>query len=76
MTDFLNIFHFYSCIYLLDMHQDSIDSNTSMLQLKMSRRRSSKLLKSTYDNRYDDIIEGDEEIFISLAAFQRLNDTL
>ncbi|CAF3711783.1 unnamed protein product [Rotaria sp. Silwood1] len=47
-----------------------------MLQLKMSRRRSSKSLKSTYDNRYDDFIEGDEEIFISLAASQRLNDSL
>ncbi|CAF5138134.1 unnamed protein product [Rotaria sp. Silwood1] len=47
-----------------------------MLQLKMSRRCSSKSLKSTYDNRYDDFIEGDEEIFISLAASQRLNDSL
>ncbi|CAF5012116.1 unnamed protein product [Rotaria sp. Silwood1] len=47
-----------------------------MLQLKMSRRRSSKSLNSIYDNRYDDFIEGDEEIFISLAASQRLNDSL
>ncbi|CAF5133046.1 unnamed protein product, partial [Rotaria sp. Silwood1] len=43
---------------------------------KMSRRCSSKSLKSTYDNRYDDFIEGDEEICISLAASQRLNDSL
>ncbi|CAF4948694.1 unnamed protein product [Rotaria sp. Silwood1] len=42
----------------------------------MSRRRSSKSLKSTYDNRYDDFIEGGEEILISLAASQRLNDSL
>ncbi|CAF4573992.1 unnamed protein product, partial [Rotaria sp. Silwood2] len=39
-------------------------------------RRSSKSLKSIYDNRYDDFIEGDEGIFISLATSRRLNDSL